>query len=125
MIKNNIERLEDIAVRSVAKKSSNKVYIIQSLDKQLTLEDIARSRKMTIPELLTEMEAVVDSGTKVSLDHIINKMMDEDELDEIHSYMRQTEDVSFNELREEFDEDEFSDEEVRLLRINFISNMGN
>ena len=120
-----IERAIDIVVRTVANKKNNKIYIIQSLDKKMTLEDIARGKSLTIEELLTEIENIVETGTKVNLSHIIGEMMEEEELKEIHDFFKTTEEFSFDEARKEFDEDEFTDDEIRILRIDFISKVGN
>ena len=120
-----IERAIDIVVRTVANKKNNKIYIIQSLDKKITLEDIARGKSLTIEELLTEIENIVETGTKVNLSHIIGEMMEEEELKEIHDFFKTTEEFSFDEARKEFDEDEFTDDEIRILRIDFISKVGN
>ncbi len=122
---NDIVRPQDIIVRSVANKSNNKIYIIQSLDKKLSIEDIASGKGLSIDDLLTEMEEIVEQGTKLNLKHILNQMMDEDELNEIHDFFKETDNFSFDEARIEFDEDEFSDEEIRLLRIDFISQIAN
>ena len=122
---NEIERAIDIVVRTVANKKNNKIYIIQSLDKKMSLEDIARGKTLTIDELITEIENIVETGTKVNLSHIINDMMDEEELSEIHDFFKTTKEFSFDEAREEFDEDEFTDDEIRILRIDFISKVGN
>ena len=122
---NDIVRPQDIIVRSVANKSNNKIYIIQSLDKKLSIEDIASGKGLSIDDLLTEMEEIVEQGTKLNLNHILNQMMDEDELNEIHDFFKETDNFSFDEARIEFDEDEFSDEEIRLLRIDFISQIAN
>ena len=122
---NEIERAVDIIVRTVANKKNNKIYIIQSLDKKMSLEDIARGKSLTIDELISEIESIVETGTKVNLSHIIVEMMDDEELHEIHNFFKTTEKFSFNEAREEFDEDEFTDDEVRILRIDFISKVGN
>ena len=122
---NDIVRPQDIIVRSVANKSNNKIYIIQSLDKKLSIEDIASGKGLSINDLLTEMEEIVEQGTKLNLKHILNQMMDEDELNEIHDFFKETDNFSFDEARIEFDEDEFSDEEIRLLRIDFISQIAN
>ena len=122
---NEIERAIDIVVRTVANKSNDKIYIIQSLDKKISIEDIARSKSMTIDNLITEVESIVESGTKVNLSHILNEMMETEELEEIHDFFKTTETFSFDEARTEFEEDEFSDEEIRLLRIDFISKIGN
>ena len=122
---NDIERPQDIVVRTVPSKTSNKIYIIQSLDKKLLIEDIAKGKGLTIKELLTEMEEIVEKGTKLNLSHIISDMMEEEEQEEIHDFFKETEDFSFDEARVEFEEDEFNDEEIRLLRIDFISKVAN
>ena len=122
---NNIERAIDIVVRTVANKKNNKIYIIQSLDKKISLEDIAKGKSLSMDELLLEIENIVETGTKVNLSHIINNMMDEEELEEIHDFFKETEEFSFDEARKEFGEDEFTDEEIRILRIDFISKVAN
>ncbi len=122
---NEIERPKDIVVRTVANKKSNKIYIIQSLDKKLWIDDIAKGKGLSQEELLTEMEEIVETGTRLNLDHIILDMMDEDEREDIHEFFKETEDFSFDEARVEFEEDEFTDDEVRLLRIDFISKVAN
>jgi ATP-dependent DNA helicase RecQ len=122
---NEIERHQDIVVRTVAPKSSNKIYIIQSLDKKLCIDDIAKGKGLSPKNLLTEMEEIVEKGTRLNLDHIIIDMMDEEEREEIHDFFKETEEFSFDEARLEFEEDEFSDEEIRLLRIDFISKVAN
>ena len=122
---NEIERAVDLVVRTVANKKNNKIYVIQSLDKKMNLEDIARGKSLTIEELLAEIENIVETGTKVNLSHIIGEMMEDDELNEIHDFFKTTEEFSFDEAREEFDEDEFTDDEIRILRIDFISKVGN
>jgi len=122
---NNIERPQDIVVRTVANQKSNKIYIIQSLDKKLQIEDIAKGKGLNIEELITEMEEIVISGTRLNLDHIILDMMDQEEREDIYDFFKSTNDFSFDEARLEFDENEFTDDEIRLLRIDFISNIAN
>jgi len=122
---NEIIRPQDFTVRTVANKSSNKIYIIQSLDKKMSLEDIAKGKSLSMEELLIEIENIVETGTKVNLSHIINEMMDDEELEEIHDFFKSTEEFSFDEARQEFEEDEFTDDEIRILRIDFISKVGN
>ena len=122
---NNIIRPQDIIIRSVANKSNNKIYIIQSLDKKLGIEDIARGKGLSIEELLNEMEEIVEKGTQLNLSHIINNMMDEEESEEINQFFKQTTNFSFEEARAEFTDNEFTDDEIRLLRINFISQIAN
>tara|TARA_B100000768_G_scaffold174384_1_gene184623 strand:- start:2209 stop:4392 length:2184 start_codon:yes stop_codon:yes gene_type:complete len=122
---NEIERQQDILVRTVANKSSNKIYIIQSLDKKLTISDIASGKGLSNNELLKEMEGIVEGGTRLNLSHIILEMMDEDEREDIHNFFKETEEFSFDEARVEFEEDTFNDDEIRLLRIDFISQVAN
>jgi ATP-dependent DNA helicase RecQ len=122
---NEIERPQDILVRTVASKSSNKIYIIQSLDKKLCIDDIAKGKGLSIEDLLTEMEEIVEKGTRMNLEHIILNMMNNDEREDIHGFFKETREFSFDEARVEFEEDEFSDNEVRLLRIDFISTVAN
>ena len=122
---NDIIRPEDFIVKSVANKSSNKIYIIQSLDKKFSLEDIAKSKSISIDKLLDEMEEIVEGGTKLNLSHIILDMIDEDEREDIHNFFNQTENFTFDDARIEFDEEIFNDEEIRLLRIDYISHVAN
>ena len=122
---NEIERPQDIVIRTVASKSSNKIYIIQSLDKKLCIDDIAKGKGLSIEDLLTEMEEIVEKGTRMNLGHIILNMMNNDEREDIHGFFKETREFSFDEARVEFEENEFSDNEVRLLRIDFISTVAN
>ena len=121
----DIIRPEDFIIKSVANKSSNKIYIIQSLDKKFSLEDIAKSKSISIDKLLDEMEEIVEGGTKLNLSHIILDMIDEDEREDIHNFFNQTENFTFDDARIEFDEEIFNDEEIRLLRIDYISHVAN
>ena len=82
-------------------------------------------KSLSMEELLIEIENIVETGTKVNLSHIINEMMDDEELEEIHDFFKSTEEFSFDEARQEFEEDEFTDDEIRILRIDFISKVGN
>ena len=121
----DIIRPEDFIIKSVANKSSNKIYIIQSLDKKFSLEDIAKSKSISIEKLLDEMEEIVEGGTKLNLSHIVLDMIDEDEREDIHNFFNQTENFTFDDARIEFDEEIFNDEEIRLLRIDYISHVAN
>ena len=125
MEENEIERPSDMVVRSLANKSSNKIYIIQNIDKKLPLSDIASGKGITVDDLLTEIETIVDSGTKINLSYLINEILEDCQLEELNEVLAESEEASFNELREEFDEDEYTDEELRMSRIQFISHMGN
>ena len=91
----------------------------------MSLEDIAKGKSLSMEDLLIEIENIVETGTKVNLSHIINEMMDDEELEEIHDFFKSTEEFSFDEARQEFEEDEFTDDEIRILRIDFISKVGN
>ena len=122
---NNIVRPQDFTVRTVANKSSNKIYIIQSLDKKIALNDIANGKALSVNELLTEMEVIVEGGTRLNLDHIILEMMHQEEREEIHEFFKETEKFSFDEARVEYEEEIFNDDEIRLLRIDFISQVAN
>ena len=122
---NEIERPSDMIVRSLANKSANKIYIIQNIDKKIPLADIASAKGRTVDELLTEIESIVDSGTRINLSYLINEMFENYQTEEINNILIESEEASFLELREEFNEDEFTDEELRIIRIQFISQIGN
>ena len=121
---NEIERPEDLRVRTVANKSKLKVSIIQSIDMKVALDDIAISKGIDFDELLTEIEAIVNSGTKLDIDYFIQSVMDEDRSEDIYEYFRESESDSIDDALDELG-DEYSEEEIRLVRIKFISEMGN
>lgn len=122
---NEIEREQDMVVKTVVNKSSNKVYIIQSIDRKMDLQDIADAKKLEMDELLREIENIVSSGTKVNLDYYINQEVDEDKQDDIYEYFQEeAESDSIEEALAELGEDDYSEEEVRLVRIKFISEFG-
>ncbi len=122
---NDIIRPQDFTVRTVANKSSNKIYIIQSLDKKLSINDIANAKGLSTDKLLTEMEEIVEAGNRLNLDHIILDMIDDEERCDVHDFFKNTEKFSFDEARIEYDEEIFNDDEIRLLRIDFISQVAN
>ena len=122
---NNIERPSDMVIKTIVKKSTNKVYIIQNLDKKLSIEDIARMKGLSSEELIKEIETIVESGTKLDLQYMLDDMMDDYEQEDLFEFFKESNNFSLEEAREEFDEDEFSDEEVRIARIQFISKVGN
>jgi ATP-dependent DNA helicase RecQ len=111
-------------VRTVANKSKMKVAIIQAIDRKVALDDIALSKGIEFDELLDEVEAIVYSGTKLNIDYFLDEIMDEDHLEDIYDYFKEstTDDINtaINELG-----DEYSEEEIRLVRIKFISEMAN
>ena len=120
-----IERAQDMVVRSVANKSKNKVYIIQNIDRKLALNEIAEAKGMTLSELLTELEAIVNSGTRINIDYYIDDVMDEDQVDDIYKYFREdAESDSMEEALAEFGDD-YEAEEIRMVRIKFLAEMGN
>ncbi|PQA92036.1 DNA helicase RecQ [Chryseobacterium shigense] len=121
---NNIERTQDMVLKQVANKSSHKVFIIQSTDKKIDLEDIARAKNLSMTELLKEMESIVYQGTKLNIDYYIEDNFDEDIVDGFMEFMTESESDSMKVLLDEFG-DELSDEEVRMLRIKFISDVAN
>ena len=112
-------------VRSIANKSTNKIYIIQNIDKKLPLSDIASAKGINVDELLTEIETIVDSGTRINLSYLINDVFEDYQIEELNEVLTESEEASFEEIREEFDENDFTDEELRMIRIQFISQMGN
>lgn len=121
---NNIERTQDMVLKQVANKSSHKVFIIQSTDKKIDLEDIAKAKNLTMDELLKEMERIVYQGTKLNIDYYIDENFDEDIVEEFMEFMGESESDSMKVLLAEFGDD-LSDEEVRMLRIKFISDVAN
>ncbi len=122
---NDIMRPNDMVVKSVINKSGLKVYIIQSIDRKRALEDIANAKNLTIDVLLSEIERIVSSGTKLDINYYINEYVDEYHHDEIFEYFREAESDSIEEALEELGEGEYTEEEIRLMRIKFISELGN
>lgn len=122
---NEIERPEDLVVKTVANKSKMKVFIIQSIDRKLSFEDIADSKGIEVRDVISEVEAIVNSGTKLNIDYYINDVIDEDNQDEIFEYFREAETDSIEAAIEELGEDDFSEDDIRLMRVKFFSDMGN
>ena len=121
---NHIERAEELRVRTVAKKSMLKVKIIQSIDRQVALDDIATSQGLEFEELLNEVEAIVYSGTKLNIDYFLDEVMDEDHIDDIYDYFHESETDSLDAAQEELGPD-YTEDEIRLVRIKFLSEMAN
>jgi ATP-dependent DNA helicase RecQ len=121
---NDITRPDDLVVKSTGANSANKLYIIQNVDRKLPLNDIANSKGMEMDELIKEMEAIVYSGTKLNISYWIDEHLDEDQQEEIHEYFLEAESDSIDDAIEEFDGD-YEDEELRLYRIKFISEVAN
>jgi ATP-dependent DNA helicase RecQ len=122
---NEIIRPMDMVVKSVVNKSGLKVYIIQNIDRKISLEDIAQAKSMAIGELLTEIERIVSAGTKLDLNYYVNEYVDPFHQEEIYDYFREAESDSIEKAIQELGEDEYSEDEVRLMRIKFMSDLGN
>jgi len=121
-----IERPQDMVVKSVINKSGLKVYIIQSIDRKIRLDDIAAAKGLEMSQLLDEVEAIVNSGTKLNLDYFIDQVMDKEHQGEIFDYFKEeAETESIEEALVELGEDEYSEEDIRLMRIKFMSELGN
>ena len=121
---NEIERPVDMRVRVVANKSQRKISIIQSIDREVALDDIARMQGIDFDELLDILETIVYSGTKINIDYFIDEEIDEDKVDEIFDYFRSSQTDSLDEAFRHLDDD-ISEEEIRLVRIKFLSDLGN
>ena len=121
---NEIERPVDLRVRTVANKSKLKVFIIQAIDRKIALDDIAISKGLEFPELLDEIEAIIYSGTKINIDYFINEVMEEDHILDIYEYFRESQTDEVETALAELGSD-YTEEEIRLIRIKFVSEMGN
>ena len=121
---NEIERQVDLRVRTVAKKSMLKVKIIQSIDRQVALDDIANAQGIDFDELLSEIEAIVYSGTKLNIDYFLEEVMDEDHIDDIYDYFAESDTDRLSVAQDELG-GEYSEDEIRLVRIKFLSEMAN
>jgi ATP-dependent DNA helicase RecQ len=121
---NNIVRQADLRVRTVAKKSLLKVKIIQNIDRQIALDDIANAQNIDFDELLDEVEAIVYSGTKLNIDYFLEEVMDEEHIDDIYDYFAESDTDDLETAISELGED-YSEDEIRLVRIKFISEMAN
>ena len=119
-----IERAEDLLVRSTSARSSSKVHIIQRIDRQIDLADIARDLNLKLEDVLNEIENIVSAGTKVNLDYVINKTLDEESLEELFDFLKESEDEGSEELIAEWN-DVYSEEELRMARIKFLSEYAN
>ncbi len=121
---NEIDRPQDIVIRTMPNKSGKKVQLIQNIDKKVSLEDLSRSNGLSMDELIKELEHIVYSGTKLNIKYYINDILDEDRQEEIFDYFKSTVEDSIQAAEDEF-EGEYSMEELQLMRIQFISDMAN
>jgi len=121
-----IIRPQDMVVKSVVNKSGLKVYIIQAIDRKMSLTDICGAKNLEMSDLLNEIEAIVNSGTKLNIDYFIDEVLDQDHQEEIYQYFREeAETESIEEAMKTLSEDNYNEEEIRLMRIKFISELGN
>jgi ATP-dependent DNA helicase RecQ len=130
LIKDYVEEHEiirpmDMVVKSVINKSGLKVYIIQSIDRKISLEDIATAKNLSFEELITELERIVSAGTRIDIKYYIDEAVDPYHQEEIFDYFRSAESDSIEDALQELGEDEYSEEEIRLMRITFMSELGN
>lgn len=121
---NQIDRPEDMVIKQVADKGSHKVYIIQSTDRKLDLGDVASAKNLSMDELLSEMEGIVYQGTKLNINYYVDEILDEDQQEEIYDFLMEAENDSMATLLDEFSDD-YDEEELRLMRIKFISEVAN
>jgi ATP-dependent DNA helicase RecQ len=122
---NEIERPQDFIVKSVVKKSAIKVFIIQSIDRKLHLEDIANAKGLDFDELLTEIESIVSSGTKLDIDYYIDETIEKYHQEDILNYFSEAESDSIQVALDILGEDDFTLEEIRIMRIKYLSDVGN
>lgn len=121
---NDILRPDDLIVKSTGVNSALKLFIIQNTDKKLPLEDIAKSKGLTISELINEMERIIFSGTKLNIDYVLDEYLDEDAQEEIYDYYMEAETDKIQTALDEFDGD-YDEDELRLIRIKFINDVAN
>lgn len=122
---NEITRPNDMVIKSVVNKSGLKVYIIKSIDRKLPLKDIAHAKNLSLSEMLTEIERIVASGTRLDINYYINEYVDEYHQEDIYDYFSEAETDSIDEALQELGESEYGEEEVRLMRIKYLSEVGN
>lgn len=122
---NEIDRPMDLVVKSVVNKSGLKVYIIQNIDRKLSLDDIADAKGITLSDIINEIEVIVSSGTKIDINYYLNEVIDEDRQSEVYDYFRTAETDSIENAIVELGNDEYSEDEIRLMRIKFMSEMAN
>jgi ATP-dependent DNA helicase RecQ len=122
---NEIERPMDMVIKSVVNKSGLKVYIIQNIDRKVGLKEMAKSKNITLDELITEIETIVQSGTKVNLNYYINDNIDEEKQDEVMEYFKESTTDNIDVAMKELGGDEYTEQELRIMRIKFYSEFGN
>ncbi len=122
---NEIDRPVDLVIKSTANKSALKVSIIQNIDRKIALDDIASAKGITYEEILKEIETIVNAGTKININYFIDEVIDEDRQDEVYDYFKTAETDSINDALKELGGDDYSYEDLQLMRIKFLSELGN
>jgi ATP-dependent DNA helicase RecQ len=122
---NEIEKPDDFVMRSVANKGNNKIYIIQNVDKKIPLETIAKNKSLKLDELLEEMETIAASGTRLNLDYAIDEWLDEYDQEDIIEYFKSCQTSSLDVARQELSDNDYSWEQLKIMRIKFLSVYGN
>jgi len=122
---NEIDRPEDFVLKSIANKSGEKIKIIQAIDKKISLDDLSKSINISFADLIKELETIVHSGTKLNLDYYLNDKIDSDLITDIYEYFRTTESDSIEDAYQEFKNDDIEMEDLKLIHIKFLSEMGN
>ncbi len=125
VVENDITTASDVVIKSAVNKSKNKIHIIQQIDRKVDLEEIAESKNMKMGELLGEIEQICYSGTKLNLDYYVEQIMDHDRQDDLYDYFLNAESDSITEALNELEDEDFSEEELRLMRIKFLSEYAN
>ena len=121
---NEIERPEDLRVRTIANKSKIKVSIIQAIDRKIALDELAQSYNMDFSELLDELETIIASGTSIDINYFLEEILDEDSIQEIFDFFKEEQNNNIEEAYKEFGKD-YKEEEIRLVRIKFLSEVAN
>ena len=124
VIENDITRPDDLVFKTTGSKSSLKLYLIQNIDRKLPLDDIASGKRMDMDQLISEMETIVSSGTRLDINYWIDEILDDDSQEELYQYFIQSDSDKIEEVIENF-EDEFEEDEIRLYRIKFLSEVAN
>lgn len=122
---NDIETAKDVVIKSMVNKSKIKIYIIQQVDRKVDLEEIAEVKGLPMEDLIEEIEHICYSGTKLNLDYYVNQIMDRDRQQEIYDYFMTAETDNIAVAREEFAQDDVTEEELRIMRIKFLSELAN
>ncbi len=125
MEENEIERPDDFRMRAIPNRSNTKVFLIQGIDRKTDLESLAESRGMDFDELLDELEGIVYSGYRIDIQYYIDQLMDKDIQDEIFDYFCESESGDLEEAYRDLGLDDYEEKEIRLMRIKFLSEMGN